>query len=74
MFGRKSEGRAPIDLPRRYWWARDELVDLRMRNHELRVENMRLRMDLVKARGGSAEELSELFRAVLEPEKEPIDE
>lgn len=47
-FPEEGDGRTPNDLPPRYWWARDELVDLRMRNHELMVENMNLRGELVK--------------------------
>lgn len=41
MFGRhrKPEGRTPADLPPRYSWARDELVNLRLKNHDLSVEN-----------------------------------
>lgn len=41
-------GHTPSDLPPKYWWARDELVDLRMRNHELMVENHTLSLELVK--------------------------
>lgn len=47
-FPEEGDGRTPNDLPPRYSWARDELVDLRMRNHELMVENHCLRLELVK--------------------------
>lgn len=47
----KRRGQAPSDLPRRYRWARDEIVRRRLENHDLQVENGRLRIELAKARG-----------------------
>ncbi len=44
------DDRTPACLPR---WARDELVDLRLRGEDLMRENMRLQKELAVAQGAS---------------------
>jgi hypothetical protein len=44
-------GKAPNDLPDEYAWAREELVDLRLKNLELRKELIGLAGELAKATG-----------------------
>lgn len=63
----KKREKAPIDLPRRYSWARDELVRLRLENSELRGQVMHLRFDLARANGEDAiETLCNLYASMSE--------
>lgn len=50
------KGKAPTDLPRRYSWARDEIVRLRLENFALRERCASLAMDLALAQGRSSSE------------------
>lgn len=55
-----ADNGVPNDLPP---WARDELVRRRLEMCDLQAENMRLRVELVKARGGDVgEQLTAIIR------------